>query len=117
MPPSNVRIPSLLEGHSLPRILYLLLRKRNEHLSGNIALSLNGWGKSSWLYWGKFQCSDWLVSEVIMTTVATTGVQFSECAFFYLGRQGDKCVIALGSGEKGFSVFKSREAFTLSIYF
>lgn len=66
---------------------------------------------------GEFQCSAWLVSDVIIPAGATSGVRRSQRACSGLGRQGDKCVIALGSKEKGFSVFKSREVFTLSIYF
>lgn len=97
----------------LPKIFNLLLRKGKEHLNGITSLSLSRCGRVLWWHWVRFQRRAWLVLDVIIPAGATSGVQCSQRAGFYLGRQGDKCVIALGPKEKGFSVFKSREAFTL----
>lgn len=107
---SNVMMPSHLAGPDK-----IVTWGKNEYLNENIALSLNRYGQPRGCVKGKFKCNDWLVLEVI-TTAATEGVRFSQRTLFYLGRQGDKCVIALGWKEKGFSVCKPREAFTLCIH-
>ena len=88
----------IMSRRPLPKIFNLLLRRGNERLNGNMTLSFNGCGRVLWRHWAKFQCR--LVSEVIIAAGATSGVQCSQRACFYLGRQGDKCVIALGSKEK-----------------